>query len=319
MEEKSVQISVLVPVYNVASFLPRCLDSLAAQTMRDIEILLIDDGSSDESGAICDAYAARDLRFRVIHQENHGLSHVRNRSLEEAVGEYLMFVDADDWVEPDFCEVPWRCAVERGADLVFFRYQRTREDGAILPLAGLVPTGQIDKRTALDLLFGASGSYVWDKLWKRSLFRDIRFPEVPAYADVGTTYRPLLQAERFFSLDRVLYYYRKRRGSNITLRSDRAMEGYYAMHTARNRALQAWGYDPQLLLARRVAVCLTYAMRREEDPADVCSVESRQALRALDRIPGGMKRKRRFLLVLLRRCPPIFELCCRLCGLRRKA
>ena len=136
MEENPVKLSVLVPVFNVERFLPRCLDSLAAQSLPGIEILLIDDGSTDASGRICEEYAARDARFRVIHQENRGLSAVRNRSLEEAAGEYLMFVDADDWVEPDFCETPWRCAVEQDADVVFFRYRRTKENGEILPLAG---------------------------------------------------------------------------------------------------------------------------------------------------------------------------------------
>ena len=318
MGEQSVRLSVLVPVYNVERFLPRCLESLEAQTLPEIEVLLIDDGSTDGSGEICDAYAAKDARFRVIHQENRGLSAVRNRSLEEAAGEYVMFVDADDWVEPDFCETPWRCAVEHGADLVFFRYRRTKEDGELLPLAGKVPTGQIDRSAALDLLFGASGSYVWDKLWKRSLFRDIRFPDVSAYSDVGTTYRLILRAERIVSLDRALYYYRRRRGSIITLRADRAMESYYAMHTARYRALQEIGYNPQLLQARRAAVCLTYAMRRRKDPADPISILCRQELRAWKTPPKSKDRKHRFFLFLLRHCPPLFELGCVLSGQRRE-
>ena len=318
MGEQSVRLSVLVPVYNVERFLPRCLESLEAQTLPEIEVLLIDDGSTDGSGEICDAYAAKDARFRVIHQENRGLSAVRNRSLEEAAGEYVMFVDADDWVEPDFCETPWRCAVEQDADVVFFRYRRTKENGEILPLAGSVPTGLIDRSTALDLIFGPSGSYVWDKLWKKSLFRGICFPDVVVYSDVGTSYRLILQAERIVSLDRALYYYRRRRGSNITLRADRAMENYYEMHTTRYLALKELGYNPPLLQARRVAVCLSYAMRRREDPADPPSLLCRQTLRELKTAPKSKDRKHRFFLFLLRHCPPLFELGCVLSGQRRE-
>ena len=320
VEDENIKISVLVPVYNVARFLPQCLDSLAAQSLRDIEILMIDDGSTDESAAICADYVARDGRFRLLRQENRGLFAVRNRHLEEARGEYLMFVDADDWVAPDFCEIPWRCVREQNADLVLFRYRRVKENGELLPAsAAPVPEGQIDRNTALDLLFGAAHSFVWNKLWKKSLFEGIRFANAAGYSDVGTTYRAVLRAERIFSLDRTLYYYRRRNGSIITLRTDKAMADYYAMHTERYLALRELGYNPALLQERRAAICLTYAMRRKEDPADPASVLCRRTLRELDRIPPGMKRRHRLLLILLRRCPPLFDLCCQVKGLRKKA
>ncbi|MBR3475178.1 MAG: glycosyltransferase family 2 protein [Oscillospiraceae bacterium] len=319
MQENTVKISVLVPVCNVARFLPRCLDSLTAQTMQDIEILMIDDGSTDESGEICAAYAARDGRFRLIRQENRGLFGAWNRGLDEAGGEYLMFVDGDDWVEPDFCETPWRCASEQDADLVLFRYRRASEEGEPFPAAPVsVPVGRIDRDAALDLLFGAARSYVWNKLWRKRLFEGVRFPAVIAFEDVGTTYRLVLRAERILSLDRVLYYYRKRRGSNVTLRTDRAMRDYYAMHTARYEALRELGYNPRLLRERRAAVCLTYAMRRREDPADPASLRVRQTLRELPAVPKRLRRSQRLLIFLLRRCPPLFELSCRLLKRRTK-
>ena len=306
-------ISVIVPVYNVEKFLPRCLESLAAQTMQDIEILLIDDGSTDRSGEICADFAARDGRFRLIRQENRGVFGAWNRGLDEARGENLMFVDSDDWVEPDFCETPWRCAVEQDADLVLFRYRRANEEGEPFPVASIsVPVGQIDRDTALDLLFGAARSYVWNKLWRKSLFDGIRFPDVIAFTDVGTTYRLVLRAERIFSLDRPLYYYRKRRGSNVTLRTDKAMRDYYDVHIARYEALRERGYNPRLLEARRCAVCLTYAMRRKKDPADPASLQARQVLRELPAVPKTLRRSQRLLIFLLRHCPPLFELSCRL-------
>ena len=101
------KVSVIVPIYNVEAYLPRCLDSLRRQTLSHIEIILIDDGSSDGCGEIAARYAREDGRFRVIHQANAGLSAARNRGIELASAPYLMFVDSDDWVEPDFCRIPF--------------------------------------------------------------------------------------------------------------------------------------------------------------------------------------------------------------------
>ena len=102
-------ISVIVPVYNVEPYLRKCLDSILAQTYRNLEILVIDDGSTDGSGRICDEYAGRDERIKVFHTENHGLSCARNLGLDNANGEWIGFVDSDDWIEPDMYEVllPW--------------------------------------------------------------------------------------------------------------------------------------------------------------------------------------------------------------------
>ena len=107
-------ISIIVPVYQVKNYLPRCIDSLIAQTFEDIEIILVDDASSDGSGEICDAYAKKDPRIRVIHQEHGGLSVARNTGLAAARGEWLMFVDSDDYVLPDFCRRPYQYALEQG-------------------------------------------------------------------------------------------------------------------------------------------------------------------------------------------------------------
>ena len=318
MPEENIKISVLVPVYNVARFLPRCLDSLAAQSMRDIEILLIDDGSTDDSAAICADYVARDGRFRLLRQENRGLSAVRNRHLEEARGEYLMFVDSDDWVAPDFCEIPWRCVREQDADLVLFGFRRVTEEGEPLPLKSSLPQGPIDRETALQLLLaGPSFSYLWNKLWKKSLFDGIRFPDVLAYADVGTTYRLVLQAERIVSLPQVLYYYRKRKGSAVSLRTDKAMGDYALTYAGRYHALKELGCGSPALETHWAEVCLTYAKRRAKDPADPFSLECRKALREMKPIPRGIGRRRRMQILLLRVCPPLFELGCRLRGGRK--
>ena len=98
---RETMLSVIVPVYNVEAYLPRCVDSILAQSYSNLEVILVDDGAKDASGAICDAYAAKDPRVKVIHKENGGLSSARNAGLDIALGEYIAFVDSDDWIEPD--------------------------------------------------------------------------------------------------------------------------------------------------------------------------------------------------------------------------
>lgn len=123
------RISIIVPVYNVEKYISHCLDSLVMQTLNDIEIILIDDGSSDSSGIICDEYAQKDLRIKVIHQENMGVSESRNVALAVAKGEFVLFVDSDDWIEADMCEKLYTTAKEHSADFVFCAYFDELSDG----------------------------------------------------------------------------------------------------------------------------------------------------------------------------------------------
>lgn len=114
-------ISVIVPIYNVEKYVRKCLESLKNQTMKEIEVICIDDGSTDRSGLIADEYESSEFPiFRVIHTENRGLSAARNRGLDEARAEWIMFVDSDDWVDKEFCRVPYENAIENKADMVIF-------------------------------------------------------------------------------------------------------------------------------------------------------------------------------------------------------
>ena len=159
------EVSVIVPVYRVEKWLPQCLDSLTAQTLQETEIILIDDGSPDGCGALCDEYAKKDARIRVIHQENRGLSLARNAGLDAARGRYIMFADSDDWVEPDFCETPFRLAEETGADLVLFRHRRHEKDRQSVFPRFPDAQGSLTPRDAIEkVLFREGGISVWNKL-----------------------------------------------------------------------------------------------------------------------------------------------------------
>lgn len=175
MCREPIKISVIVPVYKAERYLERCLDSLLAQTHRNLEILLIDDGSPDRSGAICDEYAARDSRVTVIHQENGGPSAARNAGLAHVSGEYVTFVDSDDYIDADYCEYLLSLSVKHGADIV--------QCGALEEGSGgvrvLGPENDILLPEGLASMKGrdwhAYGNANWGKLYRREVIEAARF------------------------------------------------------------------------------------------------------------------------------------------------
>ena len=170
-------ISVIVPVYNVEPYLRKCLDSIVAQTYTDLEILVIDDGSTDRCGAICDSYAERDPRIRVFYTENRGLSAARNLGLDHATGEYIGFVDSDDWIEPDMYEVLLKKAVQTDADIVtcrFFQEYRDRTEEFPGPENEFATEGDEILRTYLFNKRICQDA--WNNLYKAELFRSVRYP-----------------------------------------------------------------------------------------------------------------------------------------------
>ncbi len=201
-------ISIIVPVYNTAPYLEECLDSLLAQSFSDIEIVIVDDGSTDGSGMICDTYAERDERILVFHTENRGLSAARNLGIDRSHGLWLMFVDSDDWVEPEFCAIPYRAALENAADLVIFDMIWYRKDSRIRDLPSL-SRGVVSFDEAVDKGYVSA----CNKLYRRSLFDSTRFPEGRISEDCLTTHRILYNASRIMMIGNRLYHYRYREGS----------------------------------------------------------------------------------------------------------
>lgn len=202
-------ISIIVPIYGVEAYLCRCLDSLTAQTLPDWEAILVDDGSPDASGAICDRYAARDPRFRVIHRENGGLSAARNTGLAAARGEWLLFLDSDDWLHPRALELLLAAATQTGADMAMcdFTAAEGRSDPADL---GTPAVSVLRGRDALLSLYRQGGGrfvVAWGKLWKRERLAELRFPEGRIHEDEATTYRLLYPLERFALVEAPLWYY----------------------------------------------------------------------------------------------------------------
>ena len=183
-------VSVVIPVYNVSCYLTQCLESVISQTYRRLEIILVDDGSTDGSGSICDQYAKRDDRICVNHIENRGLASARNIGLEKAGGEYISFLDSDDWAEPHLIEVLLRAALLSDSDIVCAGY-------CFEYIGKTVHTSTAKKgsRTCRgkDILAvfteGRPGNVVWNKLYRADVFKDIRFPDGHNYEDAAIIWK----------------------------------------------------------------------------------------------------------------------------------
>ena len=208
-----MKLTIIIPVYKVEAYLDFCLKSIARQNVEDYEVILVDDGSPDRSGALCDAWVRKDGRFRVIHcPENRGLSAARNRGLDEAHGEYVTFVDSDDYISPHTLQANMELlALHPEADVLEYPvcvYHGTAKAYRYTP-----GTCEITDYTGWAHRKGYIHSYAWNKIYKRSLWKSLRFPEGRWYEDVFTIPAVLRQARYILRSDKGLYYYCSRQGS----------------------------------------------------------------------------------------------------------
>lgn len=207
------RISVIVPVYNVEHYLEQCVESILSQKCDDLEVLLIDDGSTDDSGRICDEYSLKDSRIKVIHQTNCGAAAAKNVGLRAATGEFLTFVDSDDYLEPDAYPHLLKLMREYNADVVrgaFRDIYTTHETPQNQDHARSFMTGvEFLRRFTTDW----TCSLLWDKLYRREIFDGIFFEEGHKIDDEYFTYRGIINARCVVCDDRIVYNYRKRASS----------------------------------------------------------------------------------------------------------
>ena len=265
-------LSIIVPIYNVEQYLDRCIQSILNQTYQNLEIILVDDGATDCSGAIADSYAAKDKRIKVFHKENGGLSDARNYGLEHVTGDYILFIDSDDFIVNIMCERLITVASSNNADIVSCNYYIYRGDDDISIHTMSV---QYDKRTftGMDMLryyllktepFDLN--VVWNKIFKLDLFNGVepvRFPKGRVQEDNFTIFRLFLNANSIVTVNEPLYYYVQRAGSIManftrrfmidTIESYMYMSDYLMNHCSSvKNELQLYLLNSYVELSRRV-------------------------------------------------------------------
>ncbi len=216
MQKKKPEISIIIPVYNVETYVARCLDSVLSQSFGDFEIILMNDGSTDGSEKICEDYAAKDARIHFVSQRNQGLSLARNHALSLAQGRYIAFLDSDDSIHPQLLEVTHGLAEKEAADMVCFQYKRCAPDGESDRHGRSLSADQI----AYQVFSGDEVCYyglhrkhknihynVWSKLYRKELIEGLSFIPDIRYEDVPFTYAVLARHPKTVLLDEELYYY----------------------------------------------------------------------------------------------------------------
>ena len=207
-------ISVIIPVYNTKEFLPACLDSVLQQTYRNLEIILIDDGSTDGSGKICDSYVEKDPRVQVIHQQNQGLSAARNAGLKIFSGAYVTFIDGDDSVTFDYVEHLFQCALKFRASLSVCSFSEVHPE-KVLNFGKAYQEKCFSTAECLRYMLNEWGftTTAWGKLYARELWDQVRFPDGLLHEDIGTIYRCVLQCDKIAYSPEPNYNYYQRQDS----------------------------------------------------------------------------------------------------------
>lgn len=275
-------ISVVVPVYNVERYLRACLDSLLAQTYSSLDILLVDDGSTDRSGAICDEYAHRDPRIRVVHQKNGGLSDARNTGISLATGRYITFVDSDDAVSADMLAYLYELIIREKADIATCQKQLIDENGKNIPSRAKSRSQTVHGNENCMKAFLVSkdiDTAAWGKLYKRELFREVRYPKGKYCEDIFTTYRLFALSNTITVGEERKYGYRVR--SDSIMHRDFLPKHMDVIEGALLRADFVAAHYPKLLtdaqagIISSVNLCVSKIIQSEQSMKDLKDVMAR--------------------------------------------
>ena len=232
--DKNELISIIVPVYNVEEYLERCVESIINQTYQNIEIILVDDGSKDNSGKICDKLKERDIRIKVIHKENGGLSDARNAGLKIANGKYIGFVDSDDYIEKDMFETLYNLNKKYNSEISIVSFNELY-NGKIIGVRNSKKIEELNKINAIkELLIDTKiQSYAWNKLFKRELFNNIEFPTNKNFEDIATTLLLFEKANKVVLYEEPKYNYVRRDNSIVGIKSYKTYKDYLDVITSK--------------------------------------------------------------------------------------
>lgn len=245
-------VSIILPIYNVENYLRRCVESVINQTYQNLEIILVDDGSKDSSGKICDEYCAKDSRVKCIHKKNGGLSDARNAGIEIATGVYLCFIDSDDFIHSQYVETLHGALKKYDADMAVCNFQRVKEED--MPFEQNIKLAEVcghvlNQDESWFALYDDKLKYQYtiacSKLYKRSVFSNLRFPVGRLNEDSATAHQVIGLIEKSVYVDAVLYYYLVRAGSimNSDIKTDDSVKAVedritYFMHQGKKELLE---------------------------------------------------------------------------------
>lgn len=304
-------VSVIVPVYNTKEYLEQCLNSLLTQSLKEIEIIIIDDGSFDGSSIVCDEYAVKDSRISVVHKKNEGLAAARNDGVKLAKSDYIMYVDSDDWVEPEFCEKPFKVAIEKNADIVCFQYYRFSGEEEIKKL--LFPIeGIVSKEDVLTQYWTYTYATSMNKLYRRSLFSGVYYPVGRYSEDIAVAYKLIYKAETIIFLNDYLYHYRTNRpGSICNSGSLKHKEDHMYFTFKMLEDLKMWGLASENEVTR-YAMSYLLTLGRQSELSDKCdNILKNSSYRAFSW-------KFKVMMLLNRFIPGLFDLISLMKGVRFK-
>lgn len=305
MKKSTVEkiVSVIVPIYNVENYLCNCIDSILRQTYFRLEIILIDDGSPDNCGLICDDYAKKDERIKVVHKENGGLSDARNVGIRIATGEYITCIDSDDYISNDFVEYLINIMNESDADISICGFLKTikmneNEQGNSCTIKVYKPEDALEAMLyAQDFTTSA-----WGKLYKRELFDDVEYPVGKYSEDMFTTYKLINKSKKIICSDRICYYYLHRTGSILnSTYSPRHLDVLEAL-----RIIKSTGclINPELQSAYKSQFVSSMAELLEKQPPydeNTCNLweEAKKYLFQVAKNPKASKRVRAQALLMM--------------------
>lgn len=257
------KISIIVPVYNVERYINRCIDSILKQTYDNFELILIDDGSPDNCGQICEDYTKIDSRVQCIHQKNAGLSGARNAGLKIATGDYICFVDSDDAIHEDYLRVLVDTIESQHADVAVCDRIDVYDDNLHEHDIGKLTVTEFNKQTAMRQLVKNQILYqtVWDKLYRREAIGDLRFPVGKLHEDEFFTWKVLLKCEIIAVSDAPLYYYFHRSGSIMETFSPKRLDFFEARY---ERHIYLLEYFPELTFDSKSSIafpCILVAQK----------------------------------------------------------
>ncbi len=257
-------VTIVVPIYNVEKYLANCIESLLCQTYKNLEILLIDDGSTDNSGTIADSYGKKDARITVYHKINGGLSDARNYGIDRTHGKFITFVDSDDYVSPFLVEVLYFNLMKYGADVSGCGYRRTHNLYMNYRRDLSAKIMNWNSEVALKKMLRQEDGFTtsaWALLYKISCFNDVRYPKGAYFEDLGTTYLILHNAKKIVRTSECLYYYYIREGSISNNQFNKKYMDQYKFAEELNTFVRK--YYPDLVSdanARLVGVCFNIYM-----------------------------------------------------------